>query len=88
MLSAWNRGAYVLRLFLSLLPIFPNSAYSGVWAYTPDYNPLTFMLGGKAFQWSTGLLSGQFPVLNALAFCVLAVLLIAISVKAIGNLDF
>jgi hypothetical protein len=53
-----------------------------------DYNPLTFMLGGKAFQWSTGLLSGHSPVLNALTFCVLAAVLIAISIKAIGNLDF
>jgi len=53
-----------------------------------EYNPLTFMLGGKAFQWSTGLLTGHFPVLNALAFCVLAAVLFAISIKAIGNLDF
>jgi hypothetical protein len=53
-----------------------------------SYSPWTFMMGSEYFQRRTGLLSGQFPLLHAAAFCAVAVLLLCISIRLIQQRDF
>ena len=52
------------------------------------YNPWTFMVGSEYFQRRTGLLSGQFPLLHAAAFCAVAILLLCLSIRVIQQRDF
>jgi ABC-2 type transport system permease protein len=52
------------------------------------YNPGTFMVGSEHFQRSSGLLSGQFPLLHAAAFCAAAILLLGLSIRVIQQRDF
>jgi ABC-2 type transport system permease protein len=52
------------------------------------YSPWTFMVGSEYFQRRTGLLSGQFPLLHAAAFCAVAILLLCLSIRVIQRRDF
>lgn len=52
------------------------------------YSPWTFMVGSEYFQRRTGLLSGQFPLQHAAAFCVAAILLFFLSIRIIQRRDF
>jgi hypothetical protein len=52
------------------------------------YSPWTFMVGSEYFQRGTGLLSGQFPLLHAAAFCAVAILMLCLSIRAIQQRDF
>jgi len=52
------------------------------------YSPWTFMVGSEYLQRRTGLLSGQFPLLHAAAFCSVAILLLWLSIRVIQQRDF
>jgi hypothetical protein len=52
------------------------------------YSPWEFMVGSEYFQRPTGLLSGQFPLLHAAAFCAVAILLLCLSIGVIQQRDF
>jgi ABC-type transport system involved in multi-copper enzyme maturation permease subunit len=52
------------------------------------YNPLKFMIGSEYADISTNLLIGSLPWINAVAWVLVAVLLLWIAVRAIAHRDF